>query len=53
MEPAGDEGPAIFHAMVDFYEGRSLRGWGKMDHFDMTVAWISMTLYLDTGDEYV
>jgi len=34
MEPAGDEGPAIFHAMVDFYEGRLLRGWGKMDHFD-------------------
>ena len=34
VEPAGDDGPAILHSQVDFYEGRSLRGWGKMDHFD-------------------
>ena len=34
VEPAGDEHPAVLQCEVDFYEGRSLRGWGKMDHFD-------------------
>jgi len=34
VEPASDERPAVLQCEVDFFEGRSLRGWGKMDHFD-------------------
>jgi len=34
VEPADAEHPAVLHHAVDFLEGRRLRGWGKMDHFD-------------------
>lgn len=35
VEPAGDEHPAVLSSEVDFYQGRGLRGWGKMDNFDL------------------
>lgn len=34
VEPADAERPAVLHHEVDFFEGRKLRGWGKMDNFD-------------------
>ncbi len=35
VEPAGDELPETLNSEVDFYQGRGLRGWGRMDHFDL------------------
>lgn len=34
VEPADDELPASLHSEVNFFAGRKLRGWGKMDNFD-------------------
>ena len=34
-EPADDENPAVLHAQVDFSLGRRIRGWGKLDNFDL------------------
>jgi len=33
--PAGDQCPIMLSAEVDFVEGRRLRGWGALDHFDV------------------
>lgn len=33
--PAGDEEAAVLHAEVDFSLGRRIRGWGRLDNFDL------------------